>query len=97
VSTKPGAGHYSDEVLKDAINAFPLLEVGGVMIFDDYFWGYYVNRRENPMHAINTFLQYQKLQYQILAVTSQMVIQKIAAVTPAVYLDVRFIDPVFSR
>ena len=70
--------HFSDEVLKDAINAFPLLEVGGVMVFDDYFWGYYNNLRENPMHAINAFLQYQKGRYKILAITSQMIIQKTA-------------------
>lgn len=68
--------HYSDEVLKDAINAFPLLEVSGVMVFDDYFRDYYNNPRENPMHAINAFLQYHRGRYKILAITSQLIIQK---------------------
>ncbi len=63
-------------MLKDSINAFALLEVGGLMIFDDYFRDYYENIRTNPMHAINTFLEYHKGRYQILAITSQMVIQK---------------------
>lgn len=30
--------HYSHDVLSDAVLSFPLLKVGGHMLFDDYLW-----------------------------------------------------------
>lgn len=30
--------HYPSDVLEDAVLAFNLLSVGGILIFDDYFW-----------------------------------------------------------
>ena len=34
--------HHSDDVILDAIKAFQMLKVNGLIIFDDYFWNYYI-------------------------------------------------------
>lgn len=32
------ADHHAEAVLADAVNAWPLLKIGGLMAFDDYIW-----------------------------------------------------------
>lgn len=68
--------HYCDDVIIDAIKCFEMLKVGGVMIFDDYFWRYYINKIENPAGAINLFLRLKKGQYRIIRFYYQIVIIK---------------------
>ena len=52
--------HEAPDVLTDACLAFPLLRVGGVMIFDDYTWflGAYAERDpiQMPKPAIDAFM-----------------------------------------
>lgn len=49
--------HEAPDVLSDATLSFPLLKVGGVMIFDDYLWR---SARGGPLHspklAVDAFL-----------------------------------------
>jgi predicted O-methyltransferase YrrM len=49
--------HKAPDVLTDAVNAFYLLRVGGVLIFDDYLWsaGPNENLLELPKPAIDAF------------------------------------------
>ena len=52
--------------------------MGGIMIFDDYFWDYYLDSSLNPATAINSFLKLKKDYLSIKSVYAQLVIQKIA-------------------
>jgi predicted O-methyltransferase YrrM len=51
--------HHSTDVLLDAQLSFPLLKVGGIMIFDDYTWKAPLPEGINPVYspkmAIDTF------------------------------------------
>jgi predicted O-methyltransferase YrrM len=69
--------HFSDDLLIDAIKCFGLLKVGGIMVFDDYFWRNYNDDRKNPAYAINTFLKYQAKSIKVVRFYYQIIIQKI--------------------
>jgi predicted O-methyltransferase YrrM len=73
--------HFADDVLADGINAWRLLRQGGVLIFDDLTWNYYMRVRANPAWAINLFLKYHSGEYNILSVTYQVILQKKIAFT----------------
>ena len=69
--------HFADDVLIDAINAWRLLEQGGILIFDDWLFPCYPRTRANPAWAINLFLKYHKGEYNILnAYAQQIIVQK---------------------
>jgi len=70
--------HFSDDVMIDAIKAFEHLNIGGVLIFDDFLWIHYKNLKDNPAGAINSFLRLKKNNYTILSVDYQLTIQKIS-------------------
>lgn len=69
--------HHVDDVIIDAIRCFQMLKVGGVMVFDDYFWKYYPNPIDNPASAVNCFLRLKKGAYRIQRLYYQMIIEKI--------------------
>lgn len=68
--------HFADDVLTDGINAWRLLNQGGIMIFDDLLWACYPRARANPAWAINLFLKYHKGEYNILSAFYQIILQK---------------------
>jgi hypothetical protein len=68
--------HHTDDVIVDAIKGFELLNVGGIMIFDDYFWGYYNKPIDNPAGAINAFLRLKEGAYEILCLYGQLILRK---------------------
>lgn len=68
--------HHCDDVLLDAIKSFEMLKVGGIMVFDDYFWRYYPRAIDNPAAAINLFLRAKKDQYKIVRLYYQIIIVK---------------------
>ena len=68
--------HHTDDVVVDAIKGFELLKVGGIMIFDDYFWGYYTKAIDNPAGAVNAFLRLKEGSHQILSIYGQLILQK---------------------
>ena len=68
--------HHCDDVMIDAVKCFEKLKVGGVMIFDDYFWQHYKNAIENPAAAINLFLRMKKGAYKIIRMYYQLIIIK---------------------
>ena len=70
--------HHSHDVMIDAIKCFEMLKVGGIMIFDDYFWSYYAKAIDNPASAVNLFLHMKKGSYKIVRFYYQMVIIKTA-------------------
>ena len=70
--------HYVDDVLMDAISAFECLNVGGILIFDDYLWNQYADIQENPALAVNTFIRLKKPHIKVLAAYSQLIVKKIS-------------------
>jgi predicted O-methyltransferase YrrM len=46
--------HTAPDVLSDAVLAFQLLRVGGVMIFDDYLWTMETQRYVDPLNLPKT-------------------------------------------
>lgn len=41
--------HTAKDVLTDAVMAFPLLKVGGLMVFDDYLWNFGFEMHNTPL------------------------------------------------
>lgn len=68
--------HDAKDVLVDAVLAWELLEVGGIMIFDDYEWGSIDHL--SPKRAIKSFLKSYKSMYEVLNKGWQMHIRKIS-------------------
>lgn len=60
--------HETPDVLTDAVIAFPLLKIGGLMIFDDYLWGMGPDASPlmNPKMAIDSFLNCFQRKMQVL-------------------------------
>lgn len=51
------AAHTAQGVLADAVDVWPLLKVGGTLVFDDFEWQQYVQDIYNPRLGITAFLQ----------------------------------------
>lgn len=64
--------HSAEAAFKDGVNSFPLLKVGGIMIFDDYLWtklgnnGDDIGNYNSPFTGINCFLHEYKNKVKIL-------------------------------
>jgi len=72
--------HLAPDVLSDAVLSFPLLKVGGTMIFDDYLWrGNSQDILYSPKIAVDAFLNiyFHKMQV-IFSPNSQVVAKKIS-------------------
>lgn len=69
--------HHCDDVIIDAIKCFEMLKVGGVMIFDDYFWRYYPSALDNPAASINMFLRLKVGSYKIIRLYYQIAVEKV--------------------
>jgi hypothetical protein len=60
--------HLAKNVLEDAILAWPLLKVGGTLIFDDYEWtAPSGDLFDTPKPAIETFLSFYREELEILS------------------------------
>lgn len=68
--------HHSDDVIVDAFKAFEMLTLGGIIIFDDYFWTWYQNTSDNPAGAINAFLRLISKQIEIVSFDYQLISEK---------------------
>ena len=69
--------HFADQVYKDAVNSWKVLNNKGLLIFDDYIWDNYQDILNNPCYAINKFLKERYDLLDVLEVTnSQIFIRK---------------------
>lgn len=50
------AAHDAMNVLRDAVLAFDLLKIGGILLFDDYLWTVMPDEVDRPKLAIDGFL-----------------------------------------
>ena len=64
--------HYYKDVFRDAINAKKFLDKDGIIIFDDYIFNFYKNKKHNPISAINKFLKKFNDNFEIVAVFRQV-------------------------
>jgi predicted O-methyltransferase YrrM len=77
--------HEAPDVLSDAVLAFPLLRVGGVMIFDDYLWSVHRPGTQDvllmPKPAIDAFMNIYQRKMQIFSglPISQLYAYKVSA------------------
>jgi predicted O-methyltransferase YrrM len=67
--------HHFDDVFLDAVKCFEMLKVGGIIIFDDYFWREF-SGIDNPAAAINQFIRLKQHSLSIIRFYSQVVILK---------------------
>ena len=69
--------HLAEQVYKDAVNSWNVLNKKGLIIFDDYIWKNYDDIAKNPCYAINKFLKERSDTLDVLEVTnSQIFIKK---------------------
>ena len=69
--------HQADQVLKDFINSWEVLNDQGIIIFDDYIWKFFDKIENNQCYEINKFINKIKKKTKILKVSnSQLFIQK---------------------
>jgi hypothetical protein len=68
--------HTALQTALDGLNAFKLLEKGGVMAFDDYLWNYNGNAFLEPKRGVDGFLEVCKDQYTIIESGYQLWIEK---------------------
>jgi predicted O-methyltransferase YrrM len=68
--------HTALQTALDGLNAFKLLEKGGVMAFDDYLWNYNGNPYLEPKRGVDGFLEVCKDQYTIIESGYQLWIEK---------------------
>ena len=71
------AAHDARNVLRDAVLAFDILKVGGVMIFDDYLWAMMADPLDRPKIAIDSFLSCNAKQIEVLGIGTQVGLKKI--------------------
>ena len=69
--------HFASDVLEDAILAWRLIKVGGLMIFDDYQLKYPNNPTQNPQIGIDAFLAAFSPKVEILVKSLQVIVKKI--------------------
>lgn len=72
--------HRRDSVYRDAVLTLPLMKVGGIMIFDDYTWGYDWRLKDNPVSpydGINRFLEENPKSVEALDKNNQLVARRI--------------------
>lgn len=68
--------HLAADVLQDAVLAWPLLRVGGLMIFDDYQLSLYADATLNPAVGIDAFLSGFGAELKVCDRTWQVIIEK---------------------
>jgi hypothetical protein len=64
--------------IKDAVNSFEVLRVGGLLAFDDYLWGAALPLLQTPKLAIDAFLSIYQNKIKVLVKDYQVLVQKIA-------------------
>ncbi|CAN7620486.1 class I SAM-dependent methyltransferase [Neorhizobium tomejilense] len=68
--------HLADDVMMDAVNGFAALKPGGIMVFDDYIWGYYADANDNPANAVHRFLEMKRGKFELVYLFQQVIIRK---------------------
>ena len=70
--------HFEDDVLVDTYLAWRVLEVGGVLVWDDYFWQLRAYQGRNPKPSIDHFVKRHRNELKVLSAYPQIMVQKTA-------------------
>ena len=68
--------HRRDDVLADSILAWPILSIGGVLIWDDRGWKTHLPSDERPEHAIDLFCAMFRSCFQVRHWGYQVIVEK---------------------
>ena len=68
--------HFPTDVYSDATLTWPMMESGGVVIFDDYNWDL-MEEHERPKPGVDAFLKTIEGQYRVIHCEYQMVLGKL--------------------
>ena len=68
--------HKSDQVFQDCVNSWKNLNLGGILICDDYIWSHYPEVKHNPCYGVNRFIKTLKNDYKILQVSNSQIFFK---------------------
>ena len=68
--------HHSLDANADAHGAWPMVNAGGVVIFDDYTWDFFADEASNPKLGIDAFLMAHGGQYRELQRGYQLIIER---------------------
>ena len=71
------ASHEANDVIMDAVLAWNLLKVNGVLIFDDYKWKKIIQKNYRPALAIDSFIEIFKPEIEVLNIGWQFILKKI--------------------
>lgn len=71
------ASHEANDVIMDAVLAWNLLKVNGVLIFDDYKWKKIIQKNYRPALAIDSFIAIFKPEIEVLNIGWQFILRKI--------------------
>ena len=69
--------HHTTDVYRDAVLVWPMIVRGGILIFDDYRWGYKPGTSEHPKRGIDSFLRAFEGGYNIVHDAYQIAITKL--------------------
>jgi hypothetical protein len=68
--------HSAFGVINDAVDAYRLLKIGGILAFDDYLWRSGEGYLRDPAHAIDSFLYLYADRFSVLAKATQVWLQR---------------------
>lgn len=69
--------HQAPDVLADAVLAWKLLKLGGIMVFDDYLWGDPRVPLHRPKIAIDAFMNIYGGEINVMHISLQMAVKKV--------------------
>ena len=70
--------HVAKDVLTDACMSWPMLKVGGIMVFDDYTWRPQgLTTMQRPKIAVDTFVNFFEDELELIHVGYQLTVRKI--------------------
>lgn len=68
--------HSRQQVMIDALLTWPMLNVGGVMIFDDYLWTSGNSTEDRPIQAVEAFVALHRQALYVLTANYQVFVEK---------------------
>jgi Methyltransferase domain len=71
-------GHSYQDVMQDSLLSWPLLNDGGILLWDDYFWKNRSFGKLQPKPAIDKFLEMHKGQFRFVFVGNQVCVEKLS-------------------
>jgi predicted O-methyltransferase YrrM len=68
--------HKSADVHADATSSWPMVNDGGIVIFDDYEWTFFPDESDRPKLGVDAFLRLESGRYRELYRDYQLIIEK---------------------